>query len=109
MTRTHMRVALVATLVAVWWTGTTVTSQQAASRRAATAMTAAATKFLEGLTPEQRPQASFPLDTEERTRWNFIPTNMFPRKGVPIKEMTEAAAQAGARPAQGRARPARAT
>ena len=25
MTRTHMRVALVATLVAVWWTGTTVT------------------------------------------------------------------------------------
>ena len=23
-------------------------------------------------------------------RWNYIPTNMFPRKGVPIKEMTEA-------------------
>jgi len=90
MTRTHMRVALVATLVAVWWTGTTVTSQQAASRRAATAMTAAATKFLEGLTPEQRTQATFALDVEERTRWNFIPTNMFPRKGVPIKEMNEA-------------------
>jgi hypothetical protein len=89
MTRTHMRVALAATLVAVWWTGTTVTSQQATSRRAATAMTTAATKFLEGLTPEQRTQATFALDVEERTRWNFIPTNMFPRKGVPIKEMNE--------------------
>jgi len=90
MTRTRVRAALVIALAALWYTGTTLNSQPAASRRAAAAMTTAAEKFLAGLTPEQRQQAAFPLDTEERTRWNFIPTNMFPRKGVPIKEMNEA-------------------
>ena len=90
MTRTRSRAALVAALAALWFAGTTLNSQQAASRRAATAMTGAAEKFLAGLTPEQRQQVTFPLDNEERTRWNFIPTNMFPRKGVPIKEMNEA-------------------
>jgi hypothetical protein len=89
MIRTRSRIALAAALGAAWWAGATLNSQQATSRRAAAAMTTAATQFLEGLTPEQRQQAAFPLDTEERTRWNFIPTNMFPRKGVPIKEMTE--------------------
>jgi Protein of unknown function (DUF3500) len=90
MTRTRSRVALVAALGALWLAGTTLNSQQAASRRAAAAMTGAAEKFLAGLTPEQRQQAAFPLDTDERMRWNFIPTNMFPRKGVPIKDMNEA-------------------
>jgi hypothetical protein len=83
------RIALVAALAVVWSAGVALNSQQAASRRAAAAMTTAAAAFLQGLTPEQRQLAAFPLDTEERTRWNFIPTNMFPRKGVPIKEMTE--------------------
>jgi hypothetical protein len=90
MTGNRYRLALVAALAAIWWTGVSLNSQQAASKRAAAAMTAAATQFLAGLTPEQRQQATFPLDTEERVRWNFIPTNMFPRKGVPIKNMTEA-------------------
>ena len=89
MTRTRVRIALVLSLAALWYTGTTLNSQQAAARRAAAAMTDAATKFLGGLTPEQRQQTTFPLDTEERVRWNFIPNNMFPRKGLPIKEMTE--------------------
>jgi Protein of unknown function (DUF3500) len=89
MTRTRFRMALVAALAVVWAGGVALNSQPAASRRAAAAMTTAATNFLQGLTPEQRQQATFPLDTEERMRWNFIPTNMFPRKGVPIKEMTE--------------------
>jgi len=89
MTRTRVRVALVIALAALWYTGTTLNSQQAASRRAAAAMTDAATKLLAGLTPEQREKTAFPLDTEERVRWNFIPTNMFPRKGLPIKEMTQ--------------------
>ncbi len=89
MIRTRARVALVAALGAAWCAGITLNSQQATSRRTAAAMTAAAATFLQGLTPEQRQQATFPLDTEERVRWNFIPTNMFPRKGVPIKEMTE--------------------
>jgi hypothetical protein len=86
----HSRVALAATLLAVWWAGVELGSQRATSSRAAAAMTTAATKWLEGLTPEQRTQATFAIGHEELTRWNFIPNNMFPRKGVPIKEMNEA-------------------
>jgi Protein of unknown function (DUF3500) len=89
MTRTRYRLVLLAALATVWYAGVTLNSQQAAAKRAVAAMTTAATQFLAGLTPEQRQQATFPLDTEERTRWHYIPTNMFPRKGVPIKEMTE--------------------
>ena len=61
-----------------------------ASQRTASSMTTAANKFLEGLTPEQRQQAVLPLDSEDLTRWHYVPTNQFPRKGLPIKEMTEA-------------------
>jgi len=90
MTRfTRPRLAVAAVLIAVWWAGVTLSSQRAAANRAAAAMTTAAARFLEGLTPEQRQQAIFPIDNEERVRWHFIPTNMFPRKGVPIKAMTE--------------------
>jgi hypothetical protein len=78
-----------AALVAAWGASVTVTTQRSASSRSAAAMTTAATKWLEGLTPDQRTQATFPVDAEEKVRWNFIPTNMFPRKGVPWKEMTE--------------------
>jgi hypothetical protein len=86
------RVALAVTLIAVWSTGIELASQRAASSstKAAVAMTSAASKWLEGLTPEQRTKATFEIGGEELTRWNFIPTNMFPRKGVPIKEMSEA-------------------
>jgi hypothetical protein len=82
------RFTVAVALGAVWFAGA-VFAQRSTSNRTAAAMTTAATRFLEGLTPEQRQQATFPIDTEERLRWNFIPTNMFPRKGVPIKEMTE--------------------
>jgi hypothetical protein len=54
----------------------------------AAAMAGAATKFLESLTPEQRQQATFAFDSDERTHWHFIPTEAFPRKGLTIKEMT---------------------
>ncbi len=87
---THLRVAMAATLLVVWWTGVELTSQRATSARAAAAMTTAATHWLEGLTPEQRTQATFPVNGDEVTHWHFIPTNMFPRKGVPIKDMSEA-------------------
>jgi hypothetical protein len=90
MTGKRYRLALIGVMAAIWVAGISLNSQQAVSKRAAAAMTTAATQFLAGLTPEQRQQATFPLDTEERVRWNFIPTNMFPRKGVPIKEMNEA-------------------
>jgi len=53
------------------------------------AMAAAATKFLESLTPEQRQHATFAFDGDERTHWNFIPTEIFPRNGLTIKQMNE--------------------
>jgi hypothetical protein len=51
------------------------------------AMAVAATKFLESLTPEQRQQAMFPFDGNERTHWHFIPTELFPRNGLTLKQM----------------------
>jgi uncharacterized membrane protein len=67
--------------------GVVVTSQRAAS---AAAMATAATRFLEGLSPELRQKATFPYESDERMRWNFIPTNTFPRNGVPLKELSDA-------------------
>jgi hypothetical protein len=61
-----------------------------ASQRSAATMADAANHFLAGLSPEQRQQASFPYESDEHVRWNFIPTNMFPRKGLPLKDMNEA-------------------
>lgn len=61
-----------------------------ASQRQAAQMATAATAFLAGLTPEQRQQASLPFESEERLRWNFIPNESFPRKGLMVKLMTEA-------------------
>jgi hypothetical protein len=78
------RAVLVLAFLAAWITGVTI-----ASERAASGMAGAATRFLDGLSAEQRQQATFPIDSEELTRWHFIPTNTFPRKGVPLKTMTE--------------------
>jgi len=61
-----------------------------AAERSAASMTSAATAFLAGLTPEQREQAQLPFASDDRLRWNFIPADMFPRKGLPLKAMTEA-------------------
>jgi hypothetical protein len=61
-----------------------------AADRSASAMRTAATAFLASLTPEQRATATFEFDSAERTRWNFIPPQAFPRKGLTFKAMTEA-------------------
>jgi hypothetical protein len=62
-----------------------------ARQRSASALATTATAFVDSLTPEQRQRAMFALNNdEERTRWNFIPTEQFPRNGVPIKEMNAA-------------------
>ena len=53
------------------------------------AMAAAATKFLESLTPEQRQQAMFAFDGDERTHWHFLPTEIFPRNGLTVKQMNQ--------------------
>jgi hypothetical protein len=64
----------------------------AADRRSAAAMADAATRFLRSLTAEQRAQASFTFESEERLRWHFIPTGQspasWPRQGVPLKTMS---------------------
>ena len=60
-----------------------------ASQRSAVAMSKAATQFLASLTPDQKSKAVFAFDSEERTRWHFIPNEMFPRKGLMIKDMSE--------------------
>ena len=60
-----------------------------ARQRPAALIATAATAFLESLAAEQREKATFPLVSQERTRWHFIPTEQFPRNGLPLKEMNE--------------------
>ncbi len=72
-------------LVAALLAGVTMASQ-----RSAAAMATAAGRFLDGLSSEQRQRASFAFASDERLRWHYIPPETFPRKGVTIKEMTEA-------------------
>jgi hypothetical protein len=61
-----------------------------ASQKSAAAMTRAANQFLSALTPQQKTRAMMPFDHEDRLRWHFIPNEMFPRKGLMIKDMNEA-------------------
>jgi hypothetical protein len=79
-----VRLAVAVGVLAAGGLGTVVASQRTAS-----AMAKSASAFLGSLTPEQRQKAAMPLDSSDRTHWNFIPTSMFPRNGLPIKDMTE--------------------
>ena len=63
--------------------GTIALSQQTSDQ--ASAMTAAAAKFLDSLNAEQGAAVRFPFDGEDRFDWHFIPRE---RKGVPLKTMT---------------------
>ena len=76
--------AVTVTVVAVSLVGVRAVARQ----RAASALAGAATAWLGSLTPEQRQQAVFALEAEERQRWNFVPTAQFPRNGLPLKSMT---------------------
>ncbi len=51
-------------------------------------MTAAAERFVESLTPDQRSQTVLPYDVPERTDWHYIPKPS--RKGLQVKEMDDA-------------------
>jgi hypothetical protein len=48
-------------------------------------MAAAANKFLEALTPEQRAKATFEFKSDERRDWHFVPKV---RKGLTFKDMS---------------------
>ena len=81
------RVVLVALVLAAF--GAAVVSAQR-TPTAAAAMTSAAMQFLDSLNAEQRKQTTYPLESDEYLRWNFIPTEAFPRNGLRLKDMTEA-------------------
>src|SRR5215831_13628250 len=78
------RLWLMAVLVTAGLVGSTI-----AAGRSSSAMADAATRLLNSLTAEQRQQAAFAFDGDERLHWHFIPTEMFPRKGLLIRSMTE--------------------
>ena len=81
---TALRLTVAATLMTVFTGGAIIASQKSAAT-----MAKAATGFLDSLTPEQKAKAAFPFDSDERLRWHFIPNEMFPRKGLMIKDMNE--------------------
>lgn len=80
-----LRLAVAATLVT-----TAIGGALLASQRSAAAMATAAGQFLDSLTAEQRAKAAFAFGSDDRLRWHFIPNEMFPRKGLMLKDMTEA-------------------
>lgn len=84
------RLTIVRLAVAAAIVSTLAGGAMLASAKSATAMAAAANAWLGSLTPEQRQRASFAFDADERMRWHFIPNEMFPRKGLMIREMSEA-------------------
>lgn len=58
------------------------------THRAIAEMATAANQFLATLSADQRRRATFPFESDERMRWHFIPNEMFPRKGISLKELT---------------------
>ena len=77
-------------VVALGLVALSVGGAMVAAERSASAMATAADRFLATLTPEQRAQATFEFQADERLKWHFIPTEMFPRNGLTIKAMTDA-------------------
>jgi len=76
--------------LALGFAAAAVVGSLAAAERAAAPMAAAATKFVAALTPEQRRQAVAAFTADDRLHWHFIPTEMFPRNGLLIRDMTPA-------------------
>jgi Protein of unknown function (DUF3500) len=80
----HPRLMAVAALALMYAVGTLVGAE-----RSSVAMAQTAQAYLSSLNATQKGQGTFPFEGEERTHWHFIPTEMFPRKGLTINEMTE--------------------
>lgn len=81
---TALRLTVVTALVAVSGAGILIASQKSAAT-----MAKSATAFLDSLSAEQKARAVFPFNSEDRLRWHFIPNEMFPRKGLMLKDMNE--------------------
>jgi hypothetical protein len=84
MTRLISRRLILALVVLAALGGAIVQAQRTSP---SAAMATAAERFLGSLTPEQRQQATFAFDSEERLRWHFVP--QFERNGLTVKAMTE--------------------
>ena len=84
---TSPRAVLAAVLLVALGLGAAVSAQR--TPPTAQAMASAASGFLASLTPDQQKKAMFALEAAERLRWNFIPTEAFPRNGLLLREMTE--------------------
>jgi hypothetical protein len=82
---TALRVAVAAAIAATSLGAVTIASQKSAA-----AMARAATQFVDSLSPDQRARAMLAFNSDDRLRWHFIPNEMFPRKGLMIKDMSEA-------------------
>jgi hypothetical protein len=61
---------------------------RSASQSDVASMTRAAESFLAALSDEQRVAATFELDSDERSRFHFIPVEMFERGGVMIADLS---------------------
>lgn len=81
---TQLRLVAAAALIAVSATAVTIASQKSAA-----SMSKAAAAFIDSLSADQKAKATFPFESEDRLRWHFIPNEMFPRKGLMIKDMNE--------------------
>jgi hypothetical protein len=86
MSRLNVLRLIVATAIAASFVG----AATLASQKSAATMARAATQFLGSLSPEQKAKAALPFESDDRLRWHFIPNEMFPRKGLMIKDMNEA-------------------
>ncbi len=81
---TALRMSVAAALLATFSASIMFASQKSAAN-----MVKNATAFLDSLSADQKARAAFPFEGEERLRWHFIPNEMFPRKGLMIKDMNE--------------------
>src|SRR5260370_30391182 len=78
------RLVLVAGCVLALIAGTVISAQRSSS-----SMASAATAFVNGLSSEQRRKALFTFNSGERVHWHFIPSEMFPRNGLLMKDMSD--------------------
>lgn len=75
---------LVLSLCVLGLMGAILVAQPGEESNAGKAMIDAGKKFLAALPQEQRKQATFDYDSDERLNWHFIPR---PRKGLPLRDM----------------------
>ncbi len=78
----------------LWFAGALVAAlavgSMVAAERSSSAMVDCGDEVSGSLTPEQRQQAAFAFASDERLHWHFVPAEMFARKGLLIRDMSEA-------------------